>query len=149
MILVIKTNQHRLHDDEFVKPITDLLPKNQFIVKHYSELTEENIEKTDKIIICGTALKDNNYRNNLDKFVWLKTYNKPVLGICAGMQIIGLMQGHKLINNKKIGVFEGKYHLHNFGVKDFRDEMKIDNFRGYLFHPEVLNKNLILEFART
>src|SRR3989344_2401556 len=116
MILVIKVNKMKLHDEEFVRPVTDLL---------------ENFKVVD-------------YRENLDKFSWLKEFKKPVLGICAGMQIIGLILGKELIKNKRIGVFDNKYYLHSFSFK--KDELKENNFTGYIYHPEVLNKNILIAF---
>lgn len=146
MILVIKVNEHELHDEEFVRPVTQLL--ENFKVVHYKNLKERDLENADKVIICGTALKNNEYFKNLDKFLWLKDFKKPVLGICAGMQIIGKVLDYKIIKDKKIGVFEDKYHLHSFKVDGFDDELEVDNFKGYLFHPEVLNKELIKSFIR-
>ena len=145
MILVVKVNEFELHDDEFVKPVTDLL--ENFKVVDYREISKKDLDEAEKIIICGTALKDNKYFENLDKFSWLKNFKKPVLGICAGMQIIAEVLGYKIIKNKKIGVFENRYHLHSFSVEGFDDKLEIMNFKGYLFHPEVLNKELIKEFA--
>jgi len=139
MILVVKVNEHKLHDDEFVKPVIDLL--ENFKVVDYREIDLEGI---DKIIICGTALKDNKYLEH--DFSWLKNFKGKVLGICAGMQIIGKVLGHKLIENKKIGVKDNKYYLHSFSVEGFEDSLEVDNFKGVLYHPEVLNKEMIKEF---
>lgn len=144
MILVIKVNKNRLHDDEFIRPVTDLLDK--FKVVDYKKIKKEDLEKADKVIICGTALRDNEYFKDLNKFSWLKDFKKPVLGICAGMQIIGKILGYKIIKYRKIGVEDNKYYLHSFRVEGFDDVLKINNFTGYLFHPEVLNKELIKSF---
>ena len=142
MILVIKVNKMKLHDEEFVRPVTDLL--ENFKVVDYRKVKKEDLDKCDKVIICGTALKDNDYLENLDKFSWLKEFKKPVLGICAGMQIIGLILGKELIKNKRIGVFDNKYYLHSFSFK--KDELKENNFTGYIYHPEGLNKNILIAF---
>ena len=145
MILVIKVNKMKLHDEEFVRPVTNLL--ENFKVVDYRKISKKDLDGAEKVIICGTALKDNEYFEHLDKFDWLKNFKKPVLGICAGMQIIAKVLDYKIIKNKKIGVFENKYHLHSFSVGGFDDKLEIRNFKGYLFHPEVLNKELIKEFA--
>ena len=94
MILIIKVNEFELHDDEFVKPITDLL--EDYKVVDYRDV---NLEGVDKIIITGTALKDNKYLER--DFSFLKDFKGKVLGICAGMQIIGKLFGYKLEKSKK------------------------------------------------
>ena len=144
MILVIKVNKHRLHDGEFVRPVTDLL--DDFKVADYKKIKKEDLDKAKKVIICGTALKDNDYLENLDKFFWLKDFKKPVLGICAGMQIIGKVLGKELIIDKKICVFNNRYYLHSWRIKGDKDELKEKNFVGYMYHPEVLNKEVLIFF---
>ncbi|MAG52682.1 MAG: hypothetical protein CMH62_01835 [Nanoarchaeota archaeon] len=141
-VLVLKINKNRLHDEEFVRPVTDLL--EDFKVVDYREV--KNLD-FDKVIICGTALKDNEYLDNLDKFSWLKNCKKPVLGICAGMHIIGKILGYDLIENKKIGVEDNKYYLHSFKIEGLDESLEVENFKGMLFHPEVLNKELIKDFV--
>lgn len=177
MILVINVCSEKLHYFEFVKPIEDILKRNKvsFFMKHYLELTKKDLVKADKIIICGTSLKDNVFIEEIEKFVWIKDFEKPLLGICAGMQIIGLVYGGKLKKHLEMGYFyeefveeflgmKGKtevYHLHNNYI-NFSDEFMIFNkgkvvqvikhklkeIYGVLFHPEVRNKETILEFVK-
>jgi len=63
VILVINVCKESLHYFEFVKPVEDILSsKNKsFLTKNYKELLMEDIEKADKIIICGTALREMNF----------------------------------------------------------------------------------------
>ena len=171
MILVINLNKYKLHDLEFIKPILDLL--DDYKIVHYKNLKQEDLEKADKVIIAGTSLKDNDYLEEIEKFYWIKNFKKPILGICAGMQILALINGAKLKKAKEIGQTEIKilkqdslikninkvYSLHQFSIslpKGFQKiaESKIsiqvikkDNHYGLLFHPEVLNKNIIISFA--
>ncbi len=161
MLLVISICKEKLHELEFVKPIEDIL-KNQnikFFTKNYLDLKSSDIEKADKIIICGTSLKDNEFLKHLDKFQWIKNYNKPIFGICGGAHVIGLVLGYKLKKKEEIGLkdlilngflgMKGKlqvYHLHQFYV--LPEVFHKDNIYATLFHPEVRNKNLIIEFAK-
>ena len=177
MILIISTCKEKLHELEFVKPIENILSENKikFFTKHYSKLSYADLKKADKIIICGTSLKDFDYLNNLNKFQWIKGFEKPILGICAGMQVISLM--FKAKNKKKIeiGFFKENfkknflslmgehevYHLHNNFTTlptEFENftkskipqaiKHKSKQVYGVLFHPEVRNKVLIEEFAK-
>jgi len=172
MILIINVCKEKLHYFEFVKPIEEIISED-FISKHYSKITEEDLEKADKIIICGTSLKDNQFVKELEKFRWIRNYQKPILGICAGMQIIALIFGAKLKKETEIGFYKEKfkqdflsierecevYHLHNnYSTlpKDFylftlgkipqAIKHKTREIYGVLFHPEVRNKKIIESF---
>ena len=159
MILLINICKEKLHYYEFVKPIEDVTKKIYEIKTiNYKDLTKKDVNNSDKIIICGTSLKDNEFLNHLDKFQWIKNYKKSILGICGGAHIIGLIFGMKLKEKKKIGLkriminnFLGindereVYHLHGFQVlpEIYQDE----NIYATLFHPEVRNKDIIVNFC--
>jgi len=162
MILIIKTNKEELHDLEFVKPIEDILSKNNinFFTMHYNNLTIKDINKTDKVIICGTSLKDNQFLEDINKFEWIENFKKPLLGICAGSHIIGLVLGYKVKKKMQIGLkdiqinnFLGMkerrqvYHLHNYQV--LPEIFHKENIYAVLFHPEVRNKELIKNFCKS
>ncbi len=172
MILVINVNKYRLHDLEFINPITDLFKK--FKVVHYKNLKQSDIDSAEKIIIAGTSLKDDEYLNDIGKFSWVKNYKKPILGICAGMQILALVNGAKLKKAREIGQTKVKilkqdylikniekvYSLHQFSVtlpekfellaksENSIQAIKKNNHYGLLFHPEVFNKEVIVNFAK-
>ena len=177
MILVINVSKEKLHYFEFVKPIEKILKENniKFLTKHYKKVSEIDLKKADKIIICGTSLMDFDYEKNLCKFYWIRNFEKPILGICAGMQIISLIFGGKMKKETEIGFYnenfgkeflslKGKhevYHLHNNYAtlskefKQFNDpripqaiKHKTRWIYGVLFHPEVRNKKLIEKFCR-
>ena len=179
MILIINLCKEKLHYYEFVKPIEDVL-KNadiNFLTKHYKEISNENIKKVQKIIICGTSLKDGSYIEDINKFKWIKNFKGSILGICAGFQILGLLFGGSLKKKNEIGFYKENfskrflgikgeaevYHLHkNYIDLSNTNEFEIFNlneiaqaikhkekeFYGVLFHPEVRNKKMILNFAK-
>lgn len=162
MILLINICKEKLHFYEFVKPVGEILRKNKIkgFIRHYTCLTKKDLQKASKIIICGTSLKDNDFLEDVKKFEWVKYYEKPILGICGGAHVIGLVLGYELKKKKEIGLkeisFEKEflgvegikqvYYLHNFYVlpEIFHEK----NFYGTLFHPEVRNREIILNFAR-
>ncbi len=177
MILIIQICKESLHKLEFVKPIEDIIKNNGFEFKtvFYKHLKDKYLKDCDKVIISGTSLKDNNFINDIDRFIWIKKFNKPIFGICGGMQILGLIFDGKRINCQEIGLKSIEfikeffkttdkaevYELHNFNVESnaFETYAKSDiciqafkhkklPFYGTLFHPEVRNKKLLVNFAR-
>ena len=168
-------NKNTLWEDEFTKPIYNEIVKNSHKVDiiHFREL--KNLEKYDKIIIAGSPLGDFKAHNNLEKFDWIKTIDKPLLGICAGMQIIGETFGAKLYDSLEIGLStiivdrsfalceKGEiqaYQLHakNVEPNNLFEELAYNNqgtqiikhknkdIYGVLFHPEVRNPEIIRNF---
>ncbi len=177
MILLISVCNEEIHKFEFVRPIENILNKNKlaFTTKNYMEVKKEDLELADKIIISGTSLDDNEFLNNIKKFFWIKKLNKPILGICAGMQIISLVYGSKIGKKQEIGYFRENftkeflglnesqevYHLHNNYTTlpknfiSFTDgkipqaiKHKTKEIYGVLFHPEVRKEILIEEFTK-
>ena len=107
MILVVDMNWKKdsLAYDEFVAPILEIAQElDECTAKHYSELTAIDIERCNRIILTGTTLKDNVTLDQSEKFAWIKTTEKPVLGICAGMEAIGSVCGLSLTQNTEIGM---------------------------------------------
>ena len=192
MILIINICKEEMHYLEFVKPIEDVLKKAEepFTTMSYAKISsmskkelDKELDSSHRIIIAGTSLKDMSYSKNLSKFKFLLSYNKPILGICGGMQLLCMSYGCKLTKCQEIGLkninfnanFLGVgglkeksrevYELHNMGVKDDTTLKKYFNvyaktevvqavkhkhFKHYgiLFHPEVRNKDIILNFLR-
>jgi GMP synthase (glutamine-hydrolysing) len=176
MILLINICKEKIHYFEFVKPVEDILNeiKCVFFVKNYKEVSEDDLKVCSKIIICGTSLKDNDFINNLKYFFWIKDFSKPLLGICGGMQVIGKVFKGEMLKKKEIGFYQENfknflglrgnqevYHLHNYFIdfnklKDFKIysdseipqaiKHKKKPIYGVLFHPEVRQKKLILNF---
>jgi GMP synthase-like glutamine amidotransferase len=136
----------------------------------------EYVNSFSHIIICGTSLRDCDFETCFDCFNWISDVSVPVLGICAGFQIIGTTFGGKLVDGKEIGYYFEKFeseflglesdqevfHLHNNYIEFSNDfdvfatspegivqavKHKKKDIYGVLFHPEVRQKQMILEFV--
>ncbi|MCH8519790.1 MAG: hypothetical protein LAT82_03465, partial [Nanoarchaeota archaeon] len=118
-ILLISTCFHKLHEFEFVKPIENIIlnlnndnnNRISYSTVHINsnKLNEESFIKTfSHIIICGTALKDFEYlHSNYNEFLKIcELISIPVLGICAGAQLISKYLKFKLYENKKNNLIE-------------------------------------------
>jgi len=180
MILIVSTCKNSFHELEFVKPIGYILKENNilFLTKNYLNINQNDLKKANKIIISGTSLADNEFlkKENLAKFNWIKTINKPILGICAGAEIIGVAFDCQLKKKKQIGMINVNFTKNFLGLKNGKQEVynlhglyielndqfdiyaqedcpqafkhKTKSIYGVLFHPEVRQKELIVEFAK-
>lgn len=172
---------------EYVKPIEEIAKKSgiDFKTVHYTELlcdsllknSDNPIQKSPKgLILCGTALKDNKFLEDAEKFGFISNLNIPVLGICAGAQVIAVIFGGVIEENKQLGMTAVKkvsdsavlngmtefdaYELHRNSViisSDFEILAESDSgtaaFKhreklifGVMFHPEVRNERVVQNF---
>ena|SRR3989344_8972102 len=175
-LLIINLCKHDLHYFEFVKPIEDIAGRMKMKYKAIllKDLKSSDLQRSGRIIICGTSLQDFDYLDH--DFSWIKNYEKSILGICAGMQVICREFGCNLSNAEDIGLKEAEFHnflgidgkrqvycLHNRIVRHdvaFRKTFDILGDSGYvqaakhkhkdiftvLFHPEARNKDIIENF---
>jgi GMP synthase (glutamine-hydrolysing) len=161
--------------NEFVSPIVSVVqPLEECEVKHFLDIGTPELEDYNKIILSGTMLKDHATLKQVDKFNWINTFEKPIMGICAGMQTIALVFGATLTNCLRIGIaeistlkqnplFQGDfraYTLHNYSVAPSQTfetlaesteciqaiKHKQKNIYGVLFHPEVRNQEILKHF---
>ena len=63
LIILISLCREKLHELEFVNPIAEIVraETRDFEIVNYKATSLKDIEKADKIIICGTSLKDNEF----------------------------------------------------------------------------------------
>lgn len=132
MILVINICKEKMHELEFVKPVCDILDGvgQDYKVRHYLRLKKGDLE-AEKVILCGTSLRDFEYLKHLRMFGWLRDYRGDVLGICGGAQILARVFGGDVFQSREVGKILVKrkeeffdlpeeffaYSIHNFGIK--------------------------------
>lgn len=141
MILIISTCKEKLHELEFVKPIENII-KSNFKTIHYSKISDADLQKADKIIIGGTSLKDNQFIKDIEYFRNNLIFEKPVLGICAGMQIISLIfelnrqvkeldiknnLNHVIKSKTEIGFYKEKFTKEFLGLKGEQEVYHLHN----------------------
>ncbi len=169
-MLIVSVCKYRLHEEEFVRPVVELVKRFEDV----SVVNAENVQKVEeKAIICGTALKDFDYLGR--DFSWILDFDF-VLGICAGYQVIARLFSAELVNSERIGVYEVEcvsenplfdsnfkaYFLHELAVRECKNlkvlarvkddvaafKVRKREFYGLAFHPEVLNPEIIEKFCR-
>jgi GMP synthase-like glutamine amidotransferase len=179
MILVVDMNskENPFGFQEFVLPIVSIAEElEKCTIRHYLGVGETSLNGYDKIILSGSALKDTVTLDETAQFDWLEGCGKPVLGICAGMQTIGLVFGGRVEKCREIGMTDVTtrkenilfsstfkvYALHNYAlVPSTCFEVLAESARcvhaikhkhkavyGVLFHPEVRNKDVVERFIR-
>ncbi len=177
MILIVDMTSRKesLGYFEFILPIVKIVKKfDKYEVKEYMDIPNLNLDKYDKIILSGACLR--NRPRNIKNFSWIKKCEKPVLGICAGMQTISIVFGSSLFLCRELGMkkittkkenplFLSKFEvfeLHNYGIiaSNKLDVLatsrkcvqavkhKKKQIYGVVFHPEVRNKKIIENFLK-
>ena len=178
MILIVDMNHKKdsLGFYEFVLPIASAIKDfEEYTVRHYSDLSQTDIDKCSRIILSGNALEDKKALTKIEDFAWISSCEKPILGICAGMQAISLFFGSTMRNCLEIGMTQIKtlkenplfsssfkaYELHSYSVQLSHEldvlaeskkcaqamKHKEKEIYGVLFHPEVRNREMIKRFA--
>lgn len=163
---------------EFVDPLADAIRRCGHTpeIRHYSRPLARAGPNCQGAILCGTALKDSSYLDHLEALDWVSRFDRPVLGICAGMQVFAALFGGEIVPSPAIGLAEieiveespllgerrtiSGYHLHNFGTTLPPGFLKLagkqlpEAFRhpekpiyGILFHPEVRNRWIVERFC--
>ncbi len=184
-VLLVSLCREPLHEREFVLPVRSVLEGagQECTVTHYTTIPSDTqaavrlLDEYTHVILCGTSLQDDAYLDDLERFAWVRNATKPLLGICAGMQLLGLLHGGQLVEKTEIGYYREElqdflgldgevevYHLHNHAVNFDGTGFTIHSagetaqavskqnkhgtpLYGVLFHPEVRQHALLRRFV--
>lgn len=89
--------------DEFTGPLKKIVAemKMEATTIEYATCQEIGFKAFDGIIMSGSPQGNDIVEHHLPWFQWLKTYENPVLGICAGHHITGYLFGSRLLRNEE------------------------------------------------
>jgi len=174
-----------LHPYEFVAPVLRCVreARAEPLAVHYRSVQDRllgsPLRQTEicGVIVCGSALGDNEALQDIRSFNWIGSVRVPILGIGQGMVILSVLNDGSYTPCEEIGLTRvmklredpvlgspGEitvYELHSIaptlppGFTAFaRNETAIQAFRsqtgevrGVLFHPEVRNREIIHRFV--
>jgi GMP synthase (glutamine-hydrolysing) len=164
--------------DEYVMPLVRIVERSGFEVSsvHFATISRSDISGAEAAILCGTPLADNMFLSQSSAFSWIKSTQIPILGVCAGMEMICTIFGGALGSCTEIGMTDisvtvndplfqeslsfPAYELHTLACSD-PGPMKtlaisdrcIQVIRhpgrlvyGVMFHPEVRNEWVVERF---
>jgi len=164
--------------DEYVMPVERIVERSGFKASsvHFRSVSPADFQDAEAVILCGTPLADNAFLENVGAFSWLEKTEIPVLGVCAGMEMLCKTFGGVLGHCTEIGMTGirvtvtdpffpeslsfSAYELHTIACRDpgpFKvlavSDRCIQVIRhpvrpvyGVMFHPEVRNEWAVERF---
>jgi GMP synthase (glutamine-hydrolysing) len=164
--------------DEYVLPVKRIVERSGFEASsvHFRSVSPSDVTGAQAVIFCGTPLADNAFLKESGNFSLVKKVGIPVLGVCAGMELVCNIFGGRLGPCTEIGMtairvtgsdpfFSGQslfsaYELHTFACTDpgpleilAVSDRCIQAIRlpdrpvyGVMFHPEVRNEWVVERF---
>lgn len=88
---------------EFIEPIEKIISASgsTSVFIEYTDCLDFNFEIYDGAIVSGSPQGDDIVEHHLPYFMWIKDFQKPVLGICAGHHVCGFMYGAALLRSEE------------------------------------------------
>ncbi|MBI4043371.1 MAG: gamma-glutamyl-gamma-aminobutyrate hydrolase family protein [Candidatus Diapherotrites archaeon] len=129
-------NGLRFH--EFVKPVQEALPCKSRAL-HFSKVDALALKGISGIVLSGTALMDNEYLAWSSPPSWFSSWEKPLLGICAGHHLLALWGGAKMVQQKKPEIGRAQVRLRATGKKDPLFKGLESPFSAYELHQNAVS----------
>ncbi len=100
-ILIINNAEPEIQD--FVRSLEDIVKSCEIEVSRieYADCLKTDLSAFDGILMSGSPQGDDIVEHHAPYFAWIRTYQKPVLGICAGHHITGYLYGSKLLYSQE------------------------------------------------
>lgn len=97
VILIVNNAEPGIRD--FTLPLEKIVLETGFEYKtiEYKMCLQITFEKFDGVIMSGSPQGDDIVEHHAPYFRWIKTIEKPVLGICAGHHITGFIYGSEIL----------------------------------------------------
>ena len=131
-ILIVNTGEHSILTlREFVWPIQRALHYPSTVVP-LSKLRKKHLKFARLIIFSGCPLADFSYEKHVHSLAWLKKESLPLLGICAGQQILARLFGAKLSARKTPLI--GLQPLKSKGTYSFHPDSS--SLKAYFLHSK-------------
>jgi len=144
------------HNTDYLEGLTRLFSDCDVI--NYENFDEVVVDNYDFIILSGGEINISGENDIIKEKEYLRKTNKPLLGICLGHQIIGLLYGSDLKYNKlkefndidkgfkETTILDTKlnlYYYHKCYIDNMSDEFTtiLDDYRGVNFINLMENKN--------
>lgn len=88
---------------KFAAPIEEIVSDSgaQPHVIEYAASLKTDLQAFDGIILTGSPQGDDIVAHHAPFYQWIKNYEKPVLGICAGHHITGYLYGAELLRSQE------------------------------------------------
>lgn len=88
---------------EFAEPLIKLVSEAGFtpVFIEYAHCPGFDFSSVDGAILTGSPQGDDIVEHHLPYFNWIKTFHKPILGICAGHHVTGFMFGSELLRSRE------------------------------------------------
>ena len=100
-ILIVNNAEPEIR--EFAESIEKIIQETGFTytVIEYAACPDTNLKEYDGIILTGSPQGDDIVQHHAPYFDWIKDFEKPVLGICAGHHVTGYLYGAELRRSKE------------------------------------------------
>lgn len=115
MKTLVVNNAERYMKD-FTDPIVYKLNRMgaSYDVIQWADLPFADMEDYERIILSASPMGNDIVENHLPAYEWIKPFEKPIFGICAGHQIMGKLYGADIIRGKEKEDGLGNIHIDIF-----------------------------------